>query len=86
MRLNMFVPSMLPACSLPVSAAPTVLLTAERPVAPWAHQAQIQAELGKAVLVLDGNKGTTGFSGNGSIARKRYTDGGGGIPPRGRPV
>ncbi|BBH64657.1 hypothetical protein ACTI_13420 [Actinoplanes sp. OR16] len=85
MRINMFVPSMLP-CTVP---AP---LSAERSLAPWAHQAQIpsmsaKAELGKAVLVLvDGNKGTTGFSGNGSIARKRYTDGSGGVPPRGRPV
>ena len=90
-------PSMLPTpvCSLPVSApapvaAPVALPLAERVWAPQVHQVQIpaQAELaGKAALVLiDGNKGTTGFKGNDSISRKRYTDGGSGVPPRGRPV
>jgi hypothetical protein len=64
------------------------LLAAERTPAPQVHQVQIaQTELGEAALVLvDGNKGTTGFQGNGSISRKRYTDGGSGVPPRGRPV
>ncbi|WP_229071439.1 hypothetical protein [Actinoplanes sp. DH11] len=87
----MTIPSMLPAaaCALPATVVPTAplaLLAAERTVAPWAHQAPTQTELGKAVLVLvDGNKGTTGFSGN-AISRKRYTDGGSGVPPRGRPV
>ena len=90
MRLNMMIPSMLPSAvcaqSFPATTAPLALLASERPVAPWAHQAPVQAELGKTVLVLvDGNKGTTGFSGN-AISRKRYTDGGSGVPPRGRPV
>ncbi|MBB2946148.1 hypothetical protein FB565_005906 [Actinoplanes lutulentus] len=87
MKLNMMIPSMLPSAVCSQSApATSALLVAERAVSPWAHQAPVQAELGKTVLVLvDGNKGTTGFSGN-AISRKRYTDGGSGVPPRGRPV
>jgi hypothetical protein len=56
--------------------------------APRVHQVQIQSELGKAALVrVDGNNGTTGFKGsNSTISSKRYTDGGSGVPPRGRPV
>ncbi len=92
MKLNITMrPSMLPTAawplsvSMPATAAPLALLAAERTPAPQVHQAQ--AELGKAVLVLvDGNKGTTGFKGGASISRKRYTDGGSGVPPRGRPV
>ncbi|WIM95811.1 hypothetical protein ACTOB_007948 [Actinoplanes oblitus] len=103
MRLNdmlMRRPSMLPsACapsaSLPVIAAPSALLAAERVLAPQAHQVVIpsQAELGawvvEQVLVggvkgSTGTNGTTGFTGNG-ISSKRYTDGDG-APPRGRPV
>lgn len=93
MKLNMLVPSVLPsaACAPSVPAivpAPLAVPAAVRMSAPRAHQALIQAELGSAVLVLvNGNKGTTGFTkGNGSITRKRYTDGGSGVPPRGRPV
>ena len=101
MKLNTLMrPSMLPtaACTpsawLPATAAPLALLAAERtPAGPASvlrvHQVQTaaQAELGEAVLVLiDGNKGTTGFKGHDSISRKRYTDGGSGVPPRGRPV
>ncbi|MFC7527819.1 hypothetical protein [Actinoplanes sp. GCM10030250] len=97
MKLNTLMrPSMLPTavCTLPVSlpatAAPVAPLAVERPWAPRVHQVliQVQSELGKSVLVLvdgnlvDGNKGTTGFKGN----AKRYTDGGSGVPPRGRPV
>jgi hypothetical protein len=89
MKLNMTIPSMPPfavcAPSAPVVPAASALLTAERPASSWAHA--VQSELGKNVLLLvDGNKGTTGFSGNGSTSRKRYTDGGSGVPPRGRPV
>ncbi|MEU4426097.1 hypothetical protein AB0F81_36215 [Actinoplanes sp. NPDC024001] len=94
MKLNtMMRPSMLPTAAwtpsapLPATAAPLALLAAERISVPQVHQVQAQAELGKAVLVLiDGNKGTTGFKGNNAISRKRYTDGGSGVPPRGRPV
>ncbi|MBG0561755.1 hypothetical protein [Actinoplanes aureus] len=92
MKLNTTMrPSMLPTAAwtpsapLPATAAPLALLAAERTPVPQVHQVQAQTELGKAVLVLiDGNKGTTGF--NSSISRKRYTDGGSGVPPRGRPV
>jgi hypothetical protein len=97
MRINMTISSMLPSAvctpSVPATSAllaANALLAAKRPVAEqsWMPQAHsVQSELGKAVLVLvDGNKGTTGFSGNGSATRKRYTDGGSGVPPRGRPV
>jgi hypothetical protein len=88
--------------SLPATAAPAwlavertqvelvrALPTAARLVpAPRVHQAPAQAELGKAALVrVEGNKGTTGFKGsNITISSKRYTDGGSGVPPRGRPV
>ena len=94
MKLNTTMrPSMLPTAawplsvSLPATAAPLALLAAERTPAPQVHQVQAQTELGKAALVLvDGNNGTTGFKGSNSISRKRYTDGGSGVPPRGRPV
>ncbi|SDT76829.1 hypothetical protein [Actinoplanes derwentensis] len=73
------------SASLPAAAAPVALLVAER--APVSQEHQVQAELGKAVLMaIDENKGTTGFKSNASIASKRYTDGGRGTPPRGRPV
>ena len=88
--------------SLPATAAPAwmaaertqvelvrILPTAAVSVpAPRVHQVQIQSELGKAALVrVDGNNGTTGFKGsNSTISSKRYTDGGSGVPPRGRPV
>ncbi|WP_436526579.1 hypothetical protein [Actinoplanes sp. HUAS TT8] len=81
-----------PSALLPV-AAPSALLVAERVLAPQAHQvvSQPQAELGKwaveRVLVgINGTNGTTGFKGDDSISAKRYTDGGSGTPPRGRPV
>lgn len=95
MKLNTLMrPSMLPTAAcipsawLPAAAAPLALLAVDRTPAPQVHRVQIaQAELGEAALVLvDGNKGTTGFEGNVSISRKRYTDGGSGVPPRGRPV
>jgi len=108
MRINTMLmrPSALPSafCApstlLPVTAAPSALLAAERVLAPQAHQvvSQPQAELGnwavERVLVsgIKGSNGTasvngtTGFEGNDSISAKRYTDGGSGTPPRGRPV
>lgn len=68
---------------LPVTAVPVAVLAAERAPVSREHQAQIQAELGKAVLMfVNGNKGTSGFA----ASSKRYADGGSGIPPRGRPV
>lgn len=82
-----------PSVLLPATAAPSALLAAERVLAPQAHQivSQPQAELGEwaveRVLVgIKGSNGTTGFKGNDSISGKRYTDGGSGTPPRGRPV
>ncbi len=91
MKLNTLMrPSMLPSavCALPVAvpapAAPSAPLAAERVWAPQVHQVLFQAELGETALVLNGgNQGTTGFN---TISSKRYTDGGSGVPPRGRPV
>ncbi|GAA1633508.1 hypothetical protein [Actinoplanes couchii] len=92
MELNIVMttrPSTLPTAawpltvSLPIAAAPVAVLGAERAPVSREHQVQIQAELGKAVLMLvNGNKGTTGFA----ASSKRYADGGSGVPPRGRPV
>jgi hypothetical protein len=83
----------MPSVSLPATAAPMALMAAERTQAPQVHQVQVQSELGKTALVLiggklvDGNNSTTGFKGsNDSASRPRYTDGGSGVPPRGRPV
>lgn len=82
-----------PSVLLPAIAAPSALLVAERVLTPQAHQivSQPQAELGKwaveRVLVgVNGTNGTTGFKGDDSTSGKRYTDGGSGTPPRGRPV
>ncbi|GAA2869171.1 hypothetical protein Acy02nite_40970 [Actinoplanes cyaneus] len=81
-----------PSSLLPV-AAPSALLAAARVLVPQAHQvvSQPQAERGawaaERVLVgITGINGTTGFKGDDSISSKRYTDGGSGTPPRGRPV
>lgn len=92
MELNIVMtrPSTLPTAawpltvSLPATAAPVAVLAAEQAPVSREHQVQIQAELGKAVLMFDGNKGTTGL--NGGASSKRYTDGASGTPPRGRPV
>ncbi len=83
-------PSMLPtACapsiSMPATAS-AALLAAKWTPAPRVHQVQVQAELARVLVLVDGNEGTTGFQGNETIGRKRYTDGGSGVPPRGRPV
>ncbi|HET6484149.1 MAG TPA: hypothetical protein VFG35_29455 [Actinoplanes sp.] len=72
----------------PVSVA---VLAAERAPASRVHQVSARAELG--LLALQQIEGTTGTNGttagfkdiNVSIS-KRYTDGGSGVPPRGRPV
>ena len=77
-----------PSTMLPVAAAAAPLAAGWAAPAPRAHQIQVQAELVQMADVreIDGNKGTTGFKGNDSISSKRYTDGGSGVPPRGRPV
>ncbi|WP_157441685.1 hypothetical protein [Actinoplanes awajinensis] len=85
---------------LPAGAVPSAPLAAERVLAPQAHQvfSRPQAALGQWAVerVLVGDikgsngkasvNGTTGFAGVDSISSKRYTDGGSGTPPRGRPV
>jgi hypothetical protein len=98
MKLNTLMrPAMLPTavCSLlPVSAprpmaTPVAVLADERVWAPQLHQVRIpvQAELATSALVLvESNKGTTRFQGSAATSGKRYTDGGSGVPPRGRPV
>ena len=73
------------AAAAAVSAAPVAVLAAERAPVSRVHQARVQAELAQALLLIDGINGTTGFSGT-EVSTKRYTDGGSGVPPRGRPV
>ena len=82
-------PAALPAAERTPSELVRALPTAAVLVpAPREHQVRVQAELGKAALVrMGGSNGTTGFKGsNITISSKRYTDGGSGVPPRGRPV
>ena len=69
------------APSAPISmAAPVAVVAAERAPLSQVHQVQIQAELGRT---NGSNYGTTGFVGTKRIS---VTDGGSGVPPRGRPV
>ncbi|GAA4930400.1 hypothetical protein [Actinoplanes utahensis] len=82
-------PSALLAAERTLSELVRALPTAAALVpAPREHQVPTQAELGKATQVrVNGFNGTTGFKGsNSTISSKRYTDGGSGVPPRGRPV
>jgi len=73
------------AVAVAASAAPVAVLAAERAPVSRVHQAQVQAELAQVLLPIDGINGTTGFKGI-NVSAKRYTDGGSGVPPRGRPV
>ena len=79
-----------PSASLLAPAATSVavpVLAAERAPVSRVHQVQVQAELAQVLVPTSGINGSTGFQGLGvSIDRKRYTDGGSGVPPRGRPV
>jgi hypothetical protein len=68
------------------SAAPVVVLAAERAPVSQVHQAWPQAELGLSLSSVNGIYGTTGFVGSNGISVKRMTDGASGVPPRGRPV
>jgi hypothetical protein len=64
---------------------PVAILAAERAPVSRVHQVQVQAELAQALTLTDGINGTTGFMGS-DVSKKRYADGGSGVPPRGRPV
>ena len=79
--------------------APVAVLAAERAPVSRVHQVLVQAELGVMALLASEINGTNGFNGTtGSISttgftgtkvsidNKRYVDGFGGAPPRGRPV
>ena len=71
------------------AATPVVVpvLAAERAPVSRVHQVQVQAELARVLVLTDGIKGSTGFQDlSVSTDSKRYTDGGSGVPPRGRPV
>ena len=78
-----------PSAMWPATAS-VALLAAERAPISRAHQASIQAELALALVLAgdfkstNGTNGTTGFKD--VEAAKRYTVGGSGVPPRGRPV
>ena len=63
----------------PVSVA---VLAAERAPASRVHQVSARAELGGEQGRIEG---ATGFKGI-NVSVKRNTDGGSGVPPRGRPV
>ncbi|MCY1140661.1 hypothetical protein OWR29_21910 [Actinoplanes sp. Pm04-4] len=76
-----------PSASLLAPAPVVPVLAAERAPAPRVHQVSVQAELGVAwKLAAEGTTSTTGFKGSNVSISKRYTDGGSGVPPRGRPV
>src|ERR1044072_1808578 len=70
---------------------PVVVLAAERAPNSREHQVQVQAELAQALTLTNAINGTTsitsttGFVGT-DVSKKRYADGGSGVPPRGRPV
>ena len=66
------------------ATAPVALLAAERAPISRVHQAPSQAELALALVLASGINGTNGFTD--VDAAKRYTVGGSGVPPRGRPV
>ncbi|MCU7729954.1 hypothetical protein ODJ79_40085 [Actinoplanes sp. KI2] len=82
-----------PACALiapepkaPAQAVwPVVILAAEQAQVSRVHQVQVQAELAQVLTSIGGSNGTTGFKGL-DVSKKRYADGGSGVPPRGRPV
>ncbi|MCO8272278.1 hypothetical protein M1L60_16925 [Actinoplanes sp. TRM 88003] len=77
-----------PSTSMPVLAASLPVLAAERAPVSQVHQVSAQAELGVAwkLAAIEGTTSTTGFKGSNVSISKRYTDGGSGVPPRGRPV
>ncbi|MEV4636499.1 hypothetical protein AB0J80_04015 [Actinoplanes sp. NPDC049548] len=70
---------------VPAESAPVAILAAEQAPLAQAHQVQIQAELVRTLVDVDGSYGTTGFVGSNGMKR-RLTDGASGVPPRGRPV
>ena len=75
-----------PSASWLPESAPVALLAAERAPVSQAHQVQIQAELVRTLVDVDGSYGSTGFVGSNDTSKKRLTDGASGVPPRGRPV
>ena len=79
-----------PSVSLLAPAAISMavpVLAAERAPVSRVHQAQIQAELARVLVLAGGIDSSTEFQGSSvSTDSKRYTDGDGGVPPRGRPV
>ena len=70
---------------VPAESAPVAILAAEQAPLSQAHQVQVQAELVRILVSVDGSNGTTGFVGSNGVA-KRMTAGASGVPPRGRPV
>jgi hypothetical protein len=72
-----------PACAQAVW--PVAILAAEQAQVSRVHQVQVQAELAQALTSIGESNGTTGFKGL-NASKKRYADGGSGVPPRGRPV
>ena len=78
-----------PACAQ--AAWPVVILAAKQAQVSRVHQVQVQAELAQALTSIGGSNGTPGFTSTTGfkgldVSKKRYADGGSGVPPRGRPV
>ncbi|MFC3744265.1 hypothetical protein [Paractinoplanes deccanensis] len=67
-------------------AAPVAVLAAERAPVSRVHQVSAQAELSERGRIEGTTGNTPGFKGSNVSISKRYTDGGSGVPPRGRPV
>src|SRR3712207_9113702 len=74
-------PASVATSALPVESAPVAILAAERAPASQAHQVQIQAELVRVLVSVDGSYSTTGFVGSNGMKR-RLTDGADGVPDR----
>ncbi|MFI5494779.1 hypothetical protein [Actinoplanes sp. NPDC051859] len=70
----------------PEAYVPVARLAAALGSASQAHQVQIQAELVRIPVTVDGSNGTSGFVGSNGLAVKRLMDEASGVPPRGRPV
>jgi hypothetical protein len=89
--MEIYTMTMQPSLPLTRACAPSAVLpvlAAERAPVSQVHQVSAQAELGVAwkLAVIEGTTSTTGFKGSNVSIAKRYTDGGSGVPPRGRPV
>ena len=82
-RPSLLAPACAPSAMLPSIHESVVLTAAEWAPLSRAYQVQTQAELAQVLVLSGSGNGTTGFVGTKRIS---VTDGGSGVPPRGRPV